>query len=400
AEIAFEKNEAERRADPAPVAAKAFEDFFLEIDADYFYLANISRMSEFEGLRHFENFVDQKTTGKTISHEFVSADGTDRRRYAVCADGEVFAEFSLYKSAAGSGASVWEFERAGMFIDRYLEPFDVLVPEGCAVYLNGILVTGGYASGNETPSAYEGAHTRYRIQGLLFEPEINAVLPDGAEARLYYDAQSNAYRQRDKAATAQVLSGSRLFINGAEAGDELIVSERIATGETERLGIYYRLYRVSGSFGEISMTVVDGFGKETALDGEDDVFLQPIEYDAKLENEYGAFAIEAAKTYAAYMTNDSSMSEINRYFARGTPTYDGIRTSEVIWYTKHEGYRFENARASSFYRHDEETFSCRITMDHYVVRTQADTRHFPLDFTLFIKDYGGTALVSGLSGNN
>ena len=228
---------------------------------------------------------------------------------------------------------------------------------------------------------------------MMFEPEVACVLPDGDEMKLTYNSAANEY-SGNREFTVNILCNSELIINGNETNGMFPVAGTYTTEETERLSLFYNRYRIRGSYGVFVPTASDYFKTVTNLqkDGNGQ-FSQAILYDENLKSEYGSLAETAAVTYCEYMTNDSSLTEVRRFFASGTPTYEAIRTSEVIWYTNHIGYRFENISSSEFYRHDDETFSCRVTLDHYVVRTSTDTHYFPLHITMFFKESDGEMKV-------
>jgi hypothetical protein len=99
------------------------------------------------------------------------------------------------------------------------------------------------------------------------------------------------------------------------------------------------------------------------------------------------------------MTNNSSLAELRGSFETETATYEALRKSEVYWYTDHIGYWFENIEASEFFDHGGDVFSCRVTLDQYIKRTETDTRLFPLDITLFFRNVNGKYLVYNLIGN-
>jgi len=199
--------------------------------------------------------------------------------------------------------------------------------------------------------------------------------------------------------TVEVLDGFTLFINNVEIGEEYLISEGIRKPEADRLNLKYKRYQIATNLGISAIKVVDNYDREGALTSEGQKFEQEIIYDKGLEAEYKKLAEDAAKTYAKFMTNDAKLSELRGFFETGTATYEALRKSEVHWYTDHIGYRFENIEAKEFYDHGGGAFSCRVTLDQYIKRTETDTRLFPLDITLFFRPAGGKFLVFDLIGN-
>ena len=197
--------------------------------------------------------------------------------------------------------------------------------------------------------------------------------------------------------TVEILEGFTLFVNDMEIGDDYLIAEGIRKPEADRLNLKYKRYQIATNFGIFAIKAVDGANREGALaGGVKQTFFQEIVYDSELLAKYGKLAENAATTYAKYMTNNAKLSELREFFETGTATYDALRKSEVHWYTDHIGYRFENIEASEFYDHGGEVFSCRVTLDQYIKRTETDTRRFPLDITLFFRKAGGHFLVFDL----
>ena len=402
----YEKNQVSARenaimlADPDPVALSVFETYFKDFDYSNFYEMEKSRHSEFETLEHYIAFLSEKKEGYPLEYNFIGTPAADERLYGVYAGDSWFAEFTLKKQLTAPDQPLWVFIETSTIYDRMVEPFEVLAPVNSQVFVNGFPVGNEYISGETTPSIFEGPHTRYMISNLIFEPDIFAVLPDGTNTPLFYDQASGAYILQ-RSFTADILSNSALLINSREAGGAYPVSVITDNEAATRLNLYYSRYLVTGSFGAFIPEAVDNFNLRNNLTSTaPGQYKQEIVYDDDLMAQYAAFAEEATTTYCEYMTNDGSLTEVRRFFATGTPTYDAIRTSEVIWYTAHIGYRFENIESSEFFWHDEEMFSCRVTLDHYVVRTTTDTHYFPLDVTLFFREVDGVMRVWELVANN
>jgi hypothetical protein len=384
---------------PDAIADGVFDEYFADFDYERFYNAEGANRSEFESFEHYAAFINEKTEGKQLEYISVPSGSADIKKYAVLAGDAYLAEFTLKTQRDSADKPLWAFDGVRTVYDRVLEPFDIVVPENSKVFINGVPVSGDYVTNYEIPSFFEGPHTRYNIANLLFEPKITAFLPDGTETELLYDGAENAYSQPPKVITADVLSDSVLYVNGEKAGNEYIINGNVGDDAAARMKMRYVRYRFAGSFGRLTLLAESSLGRLFILSGSGGIYKQEIRYDEELRERFADFAGEAAKTYAMYMTNDSSLTAVRKYFESGTETYEAIRTSEVYWYTNHIGFNFENIEASEFYRHDAETFSCRVTLDHYVVRTQTDTRYFPLDVTFFIKVSNGNAMIVEMISN-
>ena len=200
--------------------------------------------------------------------------------------------------------------------------------------------------------------------------------------------------------TVEILDGSTLYINDSEIGDGYLTATGIRRPEADRLNMKYNRYQMTSNLGVTAMTVVDKAGREGAIAGGAGLkYVQEIIYDDALFAKFGSLAADAATTYAKYMTNNAKLSDLRVFFETGTATYEALRRSEVHWYTDHIANWFENIVASEFFDHGGGTFSCRVTLDQYIKRTETDTKLFPLDITLFFRKTDDKFLVFELIGN-
>ncbi|MCL2120812.1 MAG: hypothetical protein FWH28_01000 [Clostridiales bacterium] len=381
-------------------AERIFDAYFAEPDYDALYALEKKALFGTESSESYKNYVRGNATGKRSCRNVPSGEARVEK-YAVYADGARFAEFELVRGAGGQ----WGLSGMSAVLDR-AEETKIIVPAGSRLYVNGFRVGEEYHSGggipgdDGIPGDCVGPQDVYRLNGVLVTPAIEARDDGGNSASLVYDREAGCFMLALTEIHADILEGGALYINDIAVSEEQLVERAIQTEAAARLNTRYQRYRVAGRIGGILPRVVDRWGRKGEMEATDDnTYIQKILYDAELEQNYSALAKDAATTYSKYMTYDSSMTEIRRYFAPGTAIYEAIRTSEVIWYTNHIGYRFENVVASEFFPREEGAFSCRVTLDHYVQRTAADLRHFPLDITLFFTESDGKYLVTDMLHN-
>ena len=385
---------------PYHTADRIFDAYFAEPDYDALYSLEKKPLFEMESPETYKNYVRNHAAGERSCRNVPSGEARVSK-YAVYADSARFAEFELVRSAGGQ----WGLSGMSAVLDR-AEESKVIVPAGNRLYINGFHVgkeyqrDGGIPGEGGIPGDCVGPQDVYLLNGVLVTPAIEARDSGGHSAPLVYDKETGSFTHAMTEIRADILEGGALYINDIAVSEEHLDKTAIQTEAAARLNTRYQRYRVAGRIGGILPRVVDQWGREGVMEAAGDAaYIQRIVYDAELEQQYGALAIEATTTYAKYMTFDSSMTEVRRYFASGTPIYEAIRTSEVIWYTNHIGYRFENVVASEFYKREEGAFSCRVALDHYVIRTAADTWHFPLDITLFFTESDGKYLVTDMIHN-
>ena len=380
---------------PYHTADAVFSMYYAELDYGALYEWERPYLSGYETMESYMRSISSRIDGRPRSYRSIPTGAADTKKYAVYAGNDRFAEFEL----AQSQSPPWVLSKAAFVLDRF-DGVEILVPAGFSPYVNACRMEEAHKAGQRTPSPLLGLFEAYALDGMIFEPVVEARDGDEGVLPMVFVEEANAYMPQSREITIDVLDACALFVNGAAINRDFMVVEKVDTTEAARMKRYYQRYRVADRFGAVNISVKDHLGRagevEAAGDG---YYVQRFVYDDGLEESFGLLAREAAMAYAKYMTNDSSMSELRRYFAAGTEIYNWIRTSEVYWYTNHIGYRFENVTASAFFDMGEGAFSCRVTLDHYIHRTAADIFSFPLDVTLFFAESDGRYLVVDMISN-
>lgn len=86
-------------------------------------------------------------------------------------------------------------------------------------------------------------------------------------------------------------------------------------------------------------------------------------YSGDFSEKITNFALEASKTYAAYMQNDKSFSQVAAYLMPNTEFYQNLKTSLVIFAWDHDSYNFENVVTGEFYSFSDSLFSVRVRFE-------------------------------------
>jgi len=381
------------KSNPGNVASSVFNQYFRELDFDKLFAMERSSFSELETLDNYTAYLKQRAG--TGSRNFISVplseDTEGVKKYVVFTESAGFAEFEL-KEKAGVFGKVWELSSVRTVFDK-INAFNIVVPSGSSVHVNGRHVSANYKTGDKIFCEMAGVHDIYTISGLAARPVVEAS-SGGRMRALSYDSEFNEY-SAIPVLTADIIDSFSLFINGIKVEDSFILRDGIRTDETNRLRLHRKIYRVPyGLGGQPDVSIVSITGKESAIIDDGNLnFVQKIVSDADLERQYKDLAIAAAKTYAEFMTYDTGIRELQRYFQTGTQIYNNIRTSEVYFYTPHIDYWFENINASEFLARENDTFSCRVTFSHYVRRNAQQLNLFPLDVTLFFRRSGAQYLI-------
>ncbi len=75
------------------------------------------------------------------------------------------------------------------------------------------------------------------------------------------------------------------------------------------------------------------------------------------------FALNGAKTYAAYMQDDKSFSQLDPYLVKNTEFYKNLKTSLTMFAWKHDSYDFENINLSEFFSYSESLYCVRVSFE-------------------------------------
>ena len=313
------------------------------------------------------------------------------KRYVVFSDNTGIAEFEL-KEKSGIFGKFWKLSGVRT-IFKNIDELKIIVPASYNVFINGKSVDENYKTSAGLSSAMAGTYDIYTISGLIAKPIIE-VKSDNRVVDLSYDSDANEY-SAIPLLMADIIDNFALYINGLQIDDTFLIKDDIKTEETNRMRLHRKIYRIPfGLGGQPIISVVSAAGKEGVLTEKDKLhFVQEFVSDSDLENQFKERAIAAAKTYTRFMTFDTTIRELQRYFESGTQIYQMIRTSEVYFYTPHRDSWFEKEKASEFFARENETFSCRVTFDNCIRRTANDLFRFPLDVTLFFRKIGGQFMV-------
>lgn len=105
--------------------------------------------------------------------------------------------------------------------------------------------------------------------------------------------------------------------------------------------------------------------------------------DNALQEKLSTFAVDASKTYSAYMQEDATLGAVKKYFATDTDFYTNIRTSLVIFALDHDGFDFEDVKVHSVQKYSENLYSCRVSLTQVLKRGSSKYKDY-YDKNVFI----------------
>ena len=390
------------KSNPENAAKQVFNKYFKELAFNKILAQEVTYISKLETLENYSAYLTERAGSGERNFIRIpdSAEQTaaDIKRYVVFSENTGIAEFEL-KERTGIFGKLWKLSGVRT-VFKNIEEIKIIIPSGYNIYINKKSVGDNYKTGADLSGAVAGTYDIYTISGLIAEPIIE-VKSNNRVIDLTFDSNANEY-SAIPVLTADIIDSYTLFINDIQIDDSFLLKDGIKTEETDRMRLHRKTYRIPfGLSGDPDISVVSAAGKEGSIQDKGNLlFVQEFVSDSDLENQFKERAIAAAKTYTRFMTFDTTIRELQRYFESGTQIYQMIRTSEVYFYTPHRDSWFEKESATEFFARENETFSCRVSFDNCIRRTANDLFRFPLDITLFFRKIGNQYFVYDMQINS
>lgn len=294
----------------AATPTAAIRRYFSRLEAgDYsaLYKAEGGPFTVFEGEAEYEAYLRGLYDGHDLEQTALVWKGEDaaqRSLYAVLDGKTTVARLALIPNTA-DGGEAWQVKT----VTQPLAMCGITAPDYLTVLVNGVPLEEAYCTGRTSVPAYAGLAdadavpqtARYRVEGLLLEPEITAQKPDGTPCR---------------------------------------VSE---AGETEDGG---RAFSVQA---------------------------RP---DPGFEAEGRRLAEEAAKTYAAFISEDVSRAALSRLLVPDTEFAARIGEYYAGWYVDHNGYEYRDLTVGDLREYAPDAFGCSVSFT-YVVHLGSREHAYP-----------------------
>ena len=141
----------------------------------------------------------------------------------------------------------------------------------------------------------------------------------------------------------------------------------------------------------------DGSSADVIADSANKSFTVMLNSDKALESEYAEYAMNVAKEYSKMMEADSYWGAVSVYFDPDSDIYQNVYESAqtTMFVIDHNGYRFEDETIGSFYKYNDDVFSCRIKFTHVLVSGTQEYKDY-FDSTLIFRKNGDTYKVCGM----
>ncbi len=142
---------------------------------------------------------------------------------------------------------------------------------------------------------------------------------------------------------------------------------------------------------------VDVSGAEVQVDySEKDCTAQISLIKADVPQDRSDAILQAAKTYARFVSGDATLTNVAQLLYTDTEFYDSVKTYSSYWYISHDSAEFENLKILNYTEYGEDAFSAEVTFDYHVRRARGNIdKTYPTHYRVsFAKIDGAIRVVN------
>ncbi len=294
--------------------------------------------------------------------------------------------------------------------------YDITVPEGSSVSVNGIQLTENEISATDVLYAYHPLEKNaealptaitYTVDGLFNRPNVTVTL-DGIEIQCTAEgtAFTAAYPEsRLYTCEIRVPAGSEVSVYGQTLDPAQSVRESVFP---ELLGLVdnipeYDVYTVSGLYASPAahVTVIsDGTALSQSCSTDEHTEMIHAAYPVVEQDEIASLAYAFTKDYITYTSQgynniDANLQRALSYVLYGTNTYQRIASSRIgIWYvTPVTSNEYRNLEVTQIMQYSDNMYRCTVAFD-----VAQQTYYVHNDYSgsielVFAKKYGSFRIV-------
>lgn len=172
-------------------------------------------------------------------------------------------------------------------------------------------------------------------------------------------------------------------VNGSPLDQSYVVGSQEPVG-FEGLGLAKQVrYQVEGLLTTPVITAASQSGESYTVGGPASDGSYAVETVVSDENaqKYWSLTEDAAKTYAAFITQDASRAKLNTHLLKGTTFYKAMQEFYNGWYIDHDSYEYRNIQHEALDVPAPGAFSAKISFD-YVILKGSKEYLYPSSYTL------------------
>jgi len=179
---------------------------------------------------------------------------------------------------------------------------------------------------------------------------------------------------------------------GEELSDEYITQRDIETFAAGRLpsNIYtptFHVYTFTSHFGVPDIKVVNAEGTEGVLiadEGSENGWHMDLEYqDERIKPKMEERVLKAAKSYATFVSEDTTRAGILQYVLKGSEAEKKINAYDNDWFTPHARYHFSHEVTHNYYLFADNCFSVDVQMAFHMSSSNGKETAYPCVYRLY-----------------
>ncbi len=263
----------------------------------------------------------------------------------------------------------------------------VNAPVGFTVKINGVTLGDKYITNasSDNPNvkymindddrdALSLFHT-YRVEGFFEMPTVEVYDENGDPIECTFNSETYVYDVGVRLYTLRVPSDYSVSVNGTDisssdrwkvSGEKTDELKNMPAGYfTEPEMITYKAALLSG-MPEVTVKNYAGERTDVQYDEGSMTFICDFAPSESVKEEYSQIAVDGAKAYAAFMTNDISMSSFLSRIIEGTRMYSDMSEYRQYFYTDHNSTSFENTEVYDMRTYTDNCFSCGVYFDYWI----------------------------------
>lgn len=188
-----------------------------------------------------------------------------------------------------------------------------------------------------------------------------------------------------------------VFVNGTALNEKHIISKNAEAAEFKGIGKSFEIptaieYSAKGFLQPPVVTAEVNEGSHCEIEVNESNYTVFVYAAEQLQAELQAVATNAAKTYAAFITRDATLADIQKQLLPDTSFYDTISHFDNNWYNSHEGFSYRNIKSEQVRQYSDIAFCVEVTFD-YVIRRQGKDFISPSTYAVSMIMKNGKALV-------
>lgn len=192
--------------------------------------------------------------------------------------------------------------------------------------------------------------------------------------------------------TVKALSNYTVSVNGVELGESYITERDIPTFAAGKLpsNIYtptFHVYTFTTHFGVPEIIVRNEAGEEGTLipdEGSETGWHMDLEYqDERMRPKLEELVLKAAKSYATFVSEDTTRAGILQYVMDGSNAAAYINAYDNDWFTPHSRYYFSHEITHNYYLFAENCFSVDVQMAFHMSASNGKETAYPCVYRFY-----------------